>query len=327
MGMGHIGEVHMDKRVIWMAPEASRSFAQPLMEQVGASLAELEEKSFADGEFTLRPVTAVHDSSVVLIQSLSRDQKKSVADKLCELLLLASTVRNAGARKLILLAPYLCLSRSDRPMAFQGPVFSRSVAELIEACGFHQIITMDVHNPSSYHSAFRCPAANLSAMEIFARHVHEQWGLVRPAVVSPDLGGIKRCENFRAALRELTGFDPEFCIASKERSDHVVADRIVSGSVSGKDAILVDDMISTGSTLAHAIQACMNQGARRIYVAATHGLFAAEAESLLGNLPIEKILLANTVVPYHLESPGLRERVEILNTAPVFAHYLKERLA
>jgi ribose-phosphate pyrophosphokinase len=316
----------MDPHVVWMTPEASRPFAQPLMEQLRASLAELEEKSFADGEFSLRPVTAVHNRSVVLIQSLYRDQNKSVADKLCELLLLSSTVRNAGAREMILLAPYLCLSRSDRPMAFQGPVFSRSVAELIEACGFHQIITMDVHNPASYHSAFRCPAINVSAMDSFARHIHDTWGLDRPAVVSPDLGGIKRCESFRAALREYTGFEPELCIASKQRSDHVVEDRIVSGSVSGRDAILVDDMISTGSTLAHAIQACMNQGARRIFVAATHGLFAAEAESLLSRLPIEKLLLANTVVPYHLENPGLKERVEILNTAPVFAQVLKERL-
>jgi ribose-phosphate pyrophosphokinase len=317
----------MQKTAIWMAPEASRPFAQPLIEYLGASLAELEEKQYSDGEFSLRPITNVRDRRVVLIQSLYRDQRKSIADKLCELLLLASTVRNAGARDMILLAPYLCLSRSDRPIGFQGPVLIRSVAELIEASGFDQVITMDIHNPSSYHTAFHCPATNLSAMELFASHIHEKLGLDQVAVVSPDLGGIKRCENFREAFRQKAGFDTELCVATKERVDHVVDDRILAGSVAGKNAIIVDDMISTGSTLAHAVQACVNQGARRIYVAATHGLFAAEAESLLDKLPIERILLANTVVPYHLEAPGFRNRVDMLNTAPVFGAYLQELLA
>jgi ribose-phosphate pyrophosphokinase len=311
--------------LLFVSPETSRYFAEPLSRALGSSLSGLEERSFVDGEFSVRPLENLQGRQVILVQSFHRDHTKSVGDKLCELLFICCATRDAGAARIMLAAPYLCFGRSDRPIGFQGPVLSRSVAELLEAAGVQAVITMDAHNPSAYHNAFRCPAYHVSAMNAFARYFHEHLTLENPAVVSPDLGGMKRCSTFRDAFCEQTSSSMELCVASKHRVDHVVDERIILGSVRGKDAIILDDMISTGSTLVHAIHACEEQGARRIFIAATHGLFAEGAEAQLAQLPIERLVLTNTVTPYQLETPALRDRLAVIDVSGEFADALSHQ--
>lgn len=315
---------HSHAEPLLLAPESSLSFASQLAAALGTRLSELVQRIFPDGEFTLRPTESIAGRRVILIQSLARDHFHSVGDKLTELLLLSSTVGKQRPESIILVAPYLCFGRSDRPLGFQGPVLNRTVAELLEAAGIDCVITMDAHNLSAYHNAFRCSSFHVSAAGLFADYMQTHLPSKNPVIVSPDLGGLKRCSTFRDILMEREGFQAELCVASKTRIDHVVEGRIILGSVHGKDAIILDDMISTGSTLSHAVRACAEQGAGRIYVAATHGLFAPGADELLEDLPLEKLVLINSVIPYQLESPRLKERLEILNAAPEFARVIEQ---
>lgn len=315
---------HSNAEPLLLAPESSLPFASQLAHALGTPLSKLEQRIFPDGEFTLRPTENVAGRKVILIQSLARDRLHSVGDKFTELLLLSSTVRQQNPDSMMVVAPYLCFGRSDRPLGFQGPVFNRTVAQLLEATGIGCIVTMDAHNLSAYYNAFRCTSFHVSAAGLFADYMQTHLPSKNPVIVSPDLGGLKRCSAFRDILMEREGFQAELCVASKTRIDHVVEDRIILGSVHGKDAIILDDMISTGSTLSHAVRACAEQGALRIYIAATHGLFAPGADELLEDLPFEKLLLINTVIPYQLESPKLKGRLEILNAAPEFAKAIQQ---
>lgn len=308
------------------APSSGQNFAMRLAESLSIPLGNVEEKKFPDGEFTIRPIDNVRGKTILAVQSLFRDSQSSIPDKLCELLFLGRALKDAAAANVILIAPYLCFARLDRQMAFQGPVSTRSLAEFIETAGFDLVVTMDVHNLSAYQNSFRCPTLHLSAVDLFAHSIVPSMNLAEITVVSPDLGGMKRCETLCQTIREMSGYDVGLSVVMKHRIDHVVSDEIFLGNVEGRSIIILDDMISTGTTIAHAVTICQRQGAKRITVAATHGLFAAEAESILQDLPIEQFLVTNTVVPYRLESERFRHSIKILDVVPVFTSLIQQIL-
>lgn len=312
------------KDALIYAPADCLGFAKRLAESLDIALGCLEEQIFPDGEFTIRPCDNVRGKTVIVIQSLFRDPKSSVADKLCEFMFFGRTLKAAAAKSLVLIAPYLCFSRLDRQMAFQGPVFTRSLAEILEAAGVDLVVTMDVHNLSAYQNSFRCPTLHLSAVDLFVDSILQAIDIKELTVVSPDVGGIKRCELFCKALQHRTGVDVGLSIVIKHRIDHVVADELFLGKVEGRDIVILDDMISTGSTIAHATKICKKHSAKRIIVLATHGLFAPEAEKLLQDLPIEKIMITNTVSPYHLESKSLKDRIKTIDILPAFVQAISD---
>lgn len=312
------------KNFLIMAPRASLAFAESLAQSMEIQSGHCEERAFADGEFTIRPIESVRGRRIIVVQSLFRDHEKSIADKLAELLFLGGALKDAGAQQIVLIAPYLCFARQDRQTAFQGPVFTRSLAELLETAGMNLIVTMDVHNLSAYQNSFRCPTLHLSAVDLFADYALRNLSRDRLSIVSPDIGGIKRCESLCRAIRQKSGSEVGLSVVMKHRVDHLESDEIFLGAIDGHDIMILDDMISTGSTLAHAVRICARQGAKRIFVAATHGLFATEAETTLQDLPIERIMITNSVVPYQLESPNFKARVEVLDSIPIFVGAMQE---
>lgn len=300
------------------ALNASRDFGEQVAAALGIALSAHEEREFDDGEHKSRPLINVRGKDVFVIQSLYGDKQHSVNDKLMRLLFFVGALNDASAQRVTVIVPYLCYARKDRKSQTRDPVTSRYVAALFEAVGTDRILTLDVHNLAAYQNAYRCRTDHLNATMLFAHHFAPLLRDANVAVVSPDVGGIKRAEQFRVALSRLLGTTPSAAFLEKYRSQGVITGDAIIGDIHGRVAILVDDIINTGSTIARAVKACHAQGATAIYAAASHGVFTDGANRELAEASLTKVVITNTVPPLRLEST-VGEKIIILNAAPLFA--------
>jgi len=301
------------------SPRSSRELGEAVCRHLGISLTAHEERAFEDGEHKTRPLTSVRGKDVFVIESLYGDLRESVNDKLCRLLFFLGALRDASAGRVTALVPYLCYARKDRKSKPRDPVTSRYVAALFEAMKVDRLVALDVHNLSAFQNAFRIPTEHLEAKNLFVKHfvplVEEQ----DVAVVSPDIGGVKRAEAFRESLSTALKRPVLLAFMEKYRSAGIVSGEALIGNVAGKTAILIDDLISSGGTLARAAQACRERDARAVYAAATHGVFAEDANQILAGAPLEKILVANTIPPFRIHSAKVKEKLVTVDVTPLIA--------
>jgi ribose-phosphate pyrophosphokinase len=138
-------------------------------------------------------------------------------------------------------------------------------------------------------------------------------------VVSPDAGGFKRAERFREALARALGREVGMVFLEKQRSEGVVRGEAVVGVVAGRTAVILDDLIATGTTLCRAARACSERGAVEVHAAATHGLFMGGAPELMAEPSLARIVVTDSVPPFRLDPARARERVVVLEVAPLLA--------
>jgi ribose-phosphate pyrophosphokinase len=178
---------------------------------------------------------------------------------------------------------------------------------------------MDVHNLAAFQNAFRCRTEHLEAAKLFVAHLAPLVGTADAVVVSPDAGGIKRAERLRTLLAVALGRPVGAAFAEKYRSGGVVSGEALVGDVTGTVAIIVDDLISAGNTIARAAVACRNNGAARVWAAATHGVFALAANDVLARAPLDGLAVTDTIASESITDPGLRSRLVTLGSAGLFA--------
>lgn len=287
-------------------------------------LAEHEERTFEDGEHKVRPLQSVRNSDTYVLQAFYEDARQSLAERFCRLLFFIGALKEAKAASVTVVAPYLCYSRKDRQTKSRDPVTTRYVAQLLEAVGCDRIVTMDVHNLSAYQNAFRIPSEHLEAAPLFARHFADRAKKSDVVVVSPDAGGVKRARRFAELLGQAAGVEPPpLAFAEKHRSGGVVSGAGFSGSVEGRSAIIVDDLIASGGTLLRTAQTCRRLGAREIHAAATHGLFVGDASETLSDPVFDSVLVTDTLPPARLDPRLVGKPVTILDTAPLVAEAIR----
>jgi ribose-phosphate pyrophosphokinase len=261
----------------------------------------------------------VRGRDVYVVQSLYAETDQSVNDKLCRLLFFLGALRDASARSVTAVLPYLCYARKDQKSKPRDPVTTRYVAALLEAVGVDRVVTLDVHNLSAFQNAFRCHTDHLEARKLFVTHFASQLGDAPLVVVSPDIGGVKRAERFREALAHALGKNMPLALMEKHRSGGVVSGETLIGDVRGKTAIIIDDLISTGTTLVRAANACRAQGAQAVHAAATHGLFSPAANQILADPVLTQVVVTDTIPPLRLDAPSARAKLTILESAPLVA--------
>lgn len=301
---------------ILFALGTSGDYGERVAGGVGLELSPLEERQFADGERKLRPGVDVCGREVFVIASLHGEPGNSPRDKFCDLLFFIAALKDAAAATVTAAIPYLCYARADRRVAPEDPLTLRYVAQLLEAVGADRIFAIDVHEPAAFENAFRLPSRHLEAALAFAQYFVPRFGARREdfAVVAPDPGGLKRAQRFQALLEGLTHREVAITAMGKLRLDHIVGMDEVAGAVRGRIAIIIDDMIATGSTLAHAIDACRKGGARQIFAVATHALFLNGAEAVVARDDLDGVIIGDTVPPFRLKAEAARRKLTIIDT-------------
>ena len=298
--------------------KAARPFADRIASALDIPLSEHEERDFEDGEHKSRPLESVRGRNVFVIVSLYQDAESSVNDKLVRLLFFLGALRDAGACTVTAVIPYLCYARKDRKTKLRDPVTTRYVAQLFEAVRIDRLITVDVHNLAAFQNAYRCPTEHLEARSLFVSHLAHTMAGEQMAIVSPDAGGLKRAEAFREALEERLGVNVTSGFMEKRRSRGVVTGELFVGDVRDRVVVIVDDLISTGTTILRAASAAVKNGARSVVAVATHGLFV-DAEENMRSGNIRRVLVTDTIPPSRLPEDLRAEKLQVVSSASLFA--------
>ena len=314
-----------------MSGEGMRIFALTPGDGLGAriaarlnlALSRHEERQFEDDEHKARALENVRGRDVYVIESLYGEPGRSVNDKLCRLLFFIGSLKDASAARVTAVVPYLCYARKDRRSKPRDPVTTRYVARLFEAVETDRVVTLDVHNLAAFENAFRCRIDHLEAQGLFVEHLTPVIGTDEVVVVSPDVGGVKRAQQFRQALARRLGREPGSAFLEKYRSAGIVSGEAVVGEVSGRIAIIIDDLISTGGTILRAAKACRARGATHVYAAATHGLFVGEAARLVADSSVDQLVVTDTIPSFRIDQNLARRKLVVLETAPLLAEAIR----
>jgi ribose-phosphate pyrophosphokinase len=304
------------------ALNATADLGGKIARELWVSLAPHEEREFEDGEHKARPLDSVEGVDAYVIQSLHSGPSQSAADKLCRLLFFVGALKDAGAARVTAVTPYLCYARKDRRTKARDPVTTRYLAQMFESVGTDRIVTLDVHNPAAFENAFRCPTITATAAPLFVDYAKKLDD--RPlAVISPDTGGAKRADLFREALEKACGESIGKGFAEKRRSSGVVSGDLFVGEVAGATALIIDDLISTGTTLVRAARSARQAGARRVLAMVTHGLFMPGAEKAISDPALDGLVVTDAVPAFRLASKAAQEKVEVLPVAPLLAEIIR----
>jgi ribose-phosphate pyrophosphokinase len=301
------------------APALSATFAGTVAAALGTRLAASEEREFEGGEHKMRPLDDVRGQDAFVIHSLCGSAEASANDRLCRLLFFAGALKDAGARRVVAVVPYLAYARKDRRTQPRDPVTTRYVAAMFEAVGIDCVVALDVHNEAAFDNAFRIPTVRLEAAETFAAAVSRRVGEGRVVIASPDVGGIKRAQRFRDAVGRELGRSIDFAFVEKRRASGVVSGDALVGSVENADIVFYDDMIASGTTLARAAAAARRAGARRIHVAAPHAALVAAASQLFQSDGPETVMVSDSIPLGPAFRSFLQGTLQICSVAPLVA--------
>jgi ribose-phosphate pyrophosphokinase len=264
---------------------ANVALAAAVAARLGVRLGDRLLEHFPDGEMQVQVRENVRGDDVYVVQPTG----PPVGEHLLELLLLADACRRAGAERTTAVIPYFGYARQDRRTHAGEPLSARLIAELIEAGGFTRVVAIDLHTPSM-EGCFAVPLEHLSAVDILAETIRPAVG-EEAVIVSPDLGAVKLAERYAALLRL-----PVATVHKTRMSGTEVSVRGLVGDVRGRLPIVIDDMISTGGTVAAAIGAVLDAGAAaNVTVVVSHALLVGPAAERLARLPIRRLVATDSV--------------------------------
>ncbi len=284
---------------------ASLDVAAALAAKLGAKLARVDTTDFPDGESKVRIYEETRNKNVIVVQSLHPPTDRH----LLQLLLLAHKLSEDGA-DVSAVIPYLAYARQDREF-LKGEVVSLGVlAHLFRSVGIKRVVTVDIHSAQGL-GLFSIPAYSCSAIPLLAEYVSKNYTLKNPIAVSPDFGSSERVEAFAAVLKS------EY-VSFKKTRDRLTGEVITEDKnldIAGRDAVIIDDMISTGTSVAKCAQLLKKDGAKKVIAACAHALLVGAAVEKMKAAGVDELIASNTI-------PGKYSKVDV---APLIASYF-ERL-
>ena len=290
--------------LLLLGGRANRPLAQEIGELIGKSPDGATIKDFADGEIFVRIDRNARGRDVFIIQSTS-----APAANMMELLLLIDAAKRASAARVTAVVPYFGYGRQDRKDQPRVAIGAKLCANLMVAAGADRVVSIDFHQ-HQIQGFFDIPVDHLYAAPVLTKYFRDL-ALEDLVVVAPDVGSAKMARGFAKRL------EATFAIIDKRRPQANVAEVLnVVGEVDGMTCLLADDMVDTAGTLANAVLALKERGAKKVYACATHALFSGKAAERLSEAPLEEMVVTNTIyVPEDRRCDNLR----ILSVAGLLA--------
>jgi ribose-phosphate pyrophosphokinase len=281
-----------DKRLMVASGRASKELSARITERLGVDPVDAGLKTFSDGEVYCRYQESIRGADLFIVQSIAGSEREglTVNDALMELLLMIHAAKHASAHRIIAVTPWYGYSRQDKKSAPREPISARLVAETLEVAGIDRLVTMDLH-AGQVQGFFSKTVDHMTAMPVLTQYVQDRLGDASNLVmVAPDAGRVKLVRTFARKL------GAPYALMEKERPAQGVAEiGHVIGDVTDKVAVIVDDIIDTGGTLAAAAQTVLDAGAQKVFAVATHGIFSGRAFEALSASPLAGIVVTDTV--------------------------------
>ncbi len=262
-------------------PDLARGIAAYLELSLGA----IDVFRFADGEIGVRIEESVRGEDVFIVQPTC----PPASETLMELLVIIDAVRRASAARITAVIPYFGYARQDRKMKPREPISAKLVANLLTTAGADRVLTLDLHAGQLW-GFFDIPLDHLPGRMILGDYFR-RLSLENVVVVSPDIGGVKRAREFAEYLRA-----PLAIIDKRRDRPNQVAEVVhVIGKVYRRTAILVDDIIDTGGTLALGAEALLRRGVREVYACCTHAILSPLAAARILRSPIRQLIVTDSI--------------------------------
>lgn len=298
----------MDKIVIFSG-NAHRKLAEDICKCLNVKLAKALVSRFSDGEVRVKIEENVRGKDVFLIQPTC----PPVNENLIELLIMLDALRRASAYRITAVIPYFGYARQDRKDQPRVPITAKLVANILDSAGANRVLTLDLH-AGQIQGFFDIPLDHLYAINVMVDYF-TNLKINNLAIVSPDVGGIKMA---RAYAKR---FKANLAIVDKRRNSPDSTDVMhILGEVEGKNVIMIDDMVATGSSLIEAAKAVKKAGAQKIFAAITHGVLAAKAVEKINNSDIDSLVITDSIP---LAESKKSEKINIVSVASLFAEAIK----
>ncbi len=276
-----------NKQLVIASGRAHQPLAQEVADILNTELVPVTAYDFANGETFVRYERSVRGVDAFIIQA----HPAPINHWLMEQLLMVDAMKRASAKRITVVAPFFPYARQDKKHKGREPISARLVTDLFKAAGTDRIMSVDLHTPQ-IQGFFDGPVDHLWALPLLADHVAATFGTENLTVVSPDSGRVRVADIWADRL------GTPLAIVHKrrdpDRPNQVQVNEIVGG-VEGRDCLLVDDMIDTGGTILAAAKALKANGAKRVIVAATHGVFSHPAVERLSDPVIDSVVVTNTL--------------------------------
>jgi ribose-phosphate pyrophosphokinase len=291
------------------AGRSNLPLARKICSHLSCRLGRMEIDVFADGEIKPHILENVRGVDVFVVQSFPPP-----ADKLLELLMIIDAMKRASAERITAVIPYYGYARQDRKDEPRVPITAKLIADLLVTAGASRILAMELH-AEQIQGFFDVPVDHLYSAPVLIDFFRRQ-RIPNLVVVAPDVGRVRRC---RGIAKRLGGLP--LAIVDKRRigKNRVKALNVI-GNVKGKAALIYDDMIDTGGTILDAAQAVRNVGARRVFVAATHGVLSRDAATRLGCSEIEQVVVTDTL---DIPAAKLNRKFRVLSVSRLLAEAIR----
>jgi ribose-phosphate pyrophosphokinase len=266
------------------AGRSNLPLAAAIADYLGTPLGRVELENFPDGEIRLKLFDDVRGRDTFVIQSTC----PPVNDNLMELLIFIDCLKRASAERITAVIPYFGYARQDRKDEGRVPITAKLAANLLTTAGADRVLTVELH-AAQIQGFFDIPVDNLSAQPVFQAYF-ETLDLAPLTLVSPDVGNAKQSRVYADAM------NANLAIIDKRRiSGSETASMAIIGNVRDQNVLMIDDIIATGGTAVDACRLCRQHGARRIVVAATHGVLCGSAPQRLAEAPIDCLAVTDTI--------------------------------
>ncbi|MEC9078386.1 MAG: ribose-phosphate pyrophosphokinase [Pseudomonadota bacterium] len=288
-----------------LAGNSNRPLAEAIVAHLKLTLCKASVRRFSDMECFVEIEENVRGEDVFILQSTSYPAN----DNLMELLVCIDALRRGSARRITAVMPYFGYARQDRKSGPRTPISAKLVANLITEAGADRVLTLDLH-AGQIQGFFDIPLDNLYASPVFLRDIQDNMDISNLTMISPDVGGVLRARAIAKAL------DADLAIIDKRRERAGVSEVMhIIGDVTGKDCVIVDDIVDSAGTLCNAAVALMDSGAQSVSAYITHGVLSGGAVSRVASSPIKSMVVTDSIMG--TEAVRVSHNIRQLSIAPL----------